>query len=45
MAIKHIEDLDEFKKMLAEAKGLVVVDFTASWCKSEIVLRLGAMDA
>ncbi|KAM4808617.1 thioredoxin-like [Rhinophrynus dorsalis] len=31
--VRQIENLDEFKKVLAEAGGkLVVVDFTATWC-------------
>ncbi|XP_077331393.1 thioredoxin-like isoform X2 [Lithobates pipiens] len=31
--VRHIESLDEFNKVLAEAgPKLVVVDFTATWC-------------
>ncbi|XP_053558644.1 thioredoxin [Bombina bombina] len=31
--VKHIENLEEFKALLEEAKeSLVVVDFTAVWC-------------
>ena len=33
-AVKTIENLGQFKQMLSEAEGrLVVVDFTATWCK------------
>ena len=34
MPVKHIHNLDEFNEVL-KSPGLVVVDFTASWCKSD----------
>ena len=35
--LKNIEDVDQFESMLSEATGLVVVHFTASWCKCPVV--------
>jgi hypothetical protein len=37
MPVQHIDNMDQFKALL-ESPGLVVVDFTASWCKFIVVL-------
>ena len=31
MPVKHIHNIDEFNELM-KSSGLVVVDFTASWC-------------
>lgn len=38
MPVKHIHNLDEFGDVL-KSPGLVVVDFTASWCMSDVLNR------
>lgn len=38
MPVKHIGNLDEFKTLL-ESGGLIVVDFSAEWCKWRVTKR------
>jgi thiol:disulfide interchange protein len=41
MPVQKIANLDEFKALLAKP-GLVVVDFTAAWCKFAVARSMGA---
>jgi hypothetical protein len=40
MPVQKIANLDEFKALLAKP-GLVVVDFTAAWCKFAVARAMG----